>query len=331
MPGPEVPPTPLVFVPEADWPQMKSGELSGKDTQALVEDNGDLQEYGISLFAAAVQGDDTYPVFNNTNLKFTSGAWNYDNLKYWIPGTRYTFAAFAPFAGSTGEGLKISNGNIAVSNTDTDPSVTITNYISGNSGSADARNEDLLYARYVRDNTLSSDFSAVPLQFNHLLACITFYIRNTTGNDIASVDNIKLTGLKYKGAINISLSGATINATEDVVGPLDTYFAGSNRPVTGESTPFLPKGMSENDYKYLFDCGSLTVLPQRVYGNDIKINFTINYSNGSRVNYTGNLSNIDDIASWDAGKKYRYNITISSKEIIFQVTEIPWIEHEIEL
>ena len=327
--------TPLVFSPTTEWPEMEKGKASGNGTKALINSANDLQDYGISLFATATKGGDTYPVFNNDELKFTDGAWNYDLTKYWIPGAKYSFAAFAPYAGTTNTGKKISNGAVSSTGTATAPAITIENYITGkvSTGSPqfDARSEDLLFATYTRDNTSGSDYSAVPLQFNHLLSCITFYIRNATSNDIESVYNIKLLGLKYKGTINLNLTNATINATEDVVGESDTYFTGSNRPTTEESTPFLPKGMSENDYNYLFDCNNLTVLPQTVYGKNIRIEFTIKYTSGTTAKYSGNLSNIDDVTSWDKGKKYRYNITISSKDILFQVAEIPWIENEVEL
>ncbi len=326
---------PVIFSPTADWPTIVQGDATNNRTKGLINDATDLQQYGISLFAAATQEENTYPVFYNEELKFNNGAWNYDITKYWIPGAKYTFAAFAPYASNTRASKNISNGTVSTTGTGTAPAITIANYISGKDSTGspqfDARSEDLLFATHLRDNTSSNDYSAVPLQFNHLLSCLTFYIRNATNNDIESVYDIKLTGLKYKGTINISLSDATINATEDVVGTSDTYFAGSDRPVTGESTPFLPKGMSEKDYKYLFECNDLTVIPQIVYGKDITVKFTIRYTSGSTVTYTGNLGNIDNIASWDKGKKYRYNITISSKDILFQVIEVPWIEHEVEL
>lgn len=327
--------TPLVFSPTTEWPEMETGKASGNETKALINSANDLQEYGISLFASATKGENTYLVFNNDELKFTNGTWNYDLTKYWIPGAKYTFAAFAPYAGTTSTGKKISNGTVSSTGTATAPVITIENYISGkvstSSHQFDARSEDLLFATQTRDNSSKSDYSAVPLQFNHLLSCITFYIRNATSNDIESVSNIKLLGLKFKGTIKLNLTNTTINATDDVVVESDTYFTGSERPLTGESSPFLPRGMSESDYKFLFDCDNLTVLPQTVYGKDISIKFTIKYTSGTIENYTGNLGNIDNLTSWDRGKKYRYNITISSQDILFQVDEVPWIEHEIEL
>ena len=337
---------PLVFSPTADWPQMGNGDLSGSGTRswngtwngtgtgavtkALVESAEDLKQYGISLFATATKDGNPYPVFNNDNLKFTSGSWNYDITKYWIPGASYSFAAFAPYA-ATGEKTTntISNGNVSVSATATAPSITIENYISGKGNGFDARCEDLLYAAHFRDNTNEADYSAVPLQFYHLMSCITFYIRNASKEDILSVDNIRLTGLKYKGTVNVGLSTFGVQPTGDVVGESENYFAGENMSGTAQS-PFLPKGMAEAQSKYLFDCENITVIPQILSGKNIKIKFRVNYSSRSKE-YTGDLSSIDDITSWEMGKKYRYNITISSDEIIFQVKEVEWIEHEIEL
>lgn len=336
---------PLVFSPTADWPQMGNGDLSGNGTRsgngtwngtgtsavtkALVESAEDLKQYGISLFATATKGEDTYPVFNNDNLKFIGGSWNYDITKYWIPGASYSFAAFAPYAGTTGQGVKLSNGTVSVSATATAPSITITDYNSGKGNGFDARCEDLLYAAHFRDNTAASDYSAVPLQFNHMMSCITFNIRNATNEDIISVTDIKLTGLIYKGSITYGTSVLSVEKDDAIVGESENYFAGNDMTGTA-GAPFLPKGMSEAQFKYLFDCDNLTVFPQTVWGRNIKIKFRVNYSSRYK-DYTGDLSSIDNITSWDMGKKYRYNITISSDEIIFQVQEIPWIEHEIEL
>ena len=332
---------PLVFSPTADWPQMGNRDLSGSGTRsgngtgtgavtkALVESAEDLKDYGISLFATAKKDGNTYPVFNNDNLKFTNGSWNYDITKYWIPGASYSFAAFAPYAGTTGEGVNLSNGEVTVSATATDPSITIENYISGKGSGFDVRDEDLLIAEYFRDNTAASDYSAVPLKFTHLMSCITFNIRNATNDDIISVDGIRLTGLLYKGNIQFSASTLIVSENNAVVGESENYFAGNDMTGTAQS-PFLPKGMSEAQFKDLFDCKNLTVFPQTVWGRNIKIKFRVNYTSRS-VDYTGDLSSIDNITSWDTGKKYKYNITISSNEIIFQVQEIPWIEHKIEL
>jgi len=358
---PELPPTdvsetPLVFSPTAGWPVIANGSAAGagtgagdgagtgtgtgtgtgagSGTKALITSASELQQYGISLFATASKDANTYAVFNNDLLKYSNSAWNYDITKYWIPGARYSFTAFAPYATNSRDSKSISNGTVSSTGTETAPQITIANYISGkvSTGSPqfDARCEDLLFASHIRDNTTGSDYSSVPLHFNHLLSCLSFKIRNATSTDIKSVENISLTGLQYKANINVSNITAAVIPTAETVGESEGFFAGSNLTGTVEN-PFLPKGMSEEQSKDLFDCTDLTALPQTIYGKEIKIKFTVRYSNDSSTDYTGNLGSIDAIASWEMGKKYRYNITISSEDIIFQVSEIPWIEHNVEL
>lgn len=328
---------PLVFSPTAGWPEIVNGSAAGagSGTKTLITNAAELQQYGISLFATASKDANTYAVFNNDLLKYSNStsAWNYDITKYWIPGARYSFTAFAPYAGNVGTAGNISNGTVTQTGTATGPSISITGYNSGRVTSGapfDARCEDLLFASHIRDNTTGSDYSSVPLHFNHLLSCLSFKIRNATSTDIVAVENISLTGLQYKANINVSNITAAVIPTAETVGESEGFFAGNNLTGTAEN-PFLPKGMSEEQSKDLFDCTDLTALPQTIYGKEIKIKFTVRYSNSSSTDYTGNLGSIDAIASWEMGKKYKYNITISSKDIIFQVSEIPWIEHNVEL
>ena len=307
---------PVIFSPTADWPTIVQSNAANNPTKGLINNATDLRQYGISLLSTASIGENTNTVFNNTKLQYTNSAWNYGTVQYWIPGAEYKFAAFAPYAGNTGESGNISNGEVSITGSTTAPAITIENYITGkvSSGSEqfDARNEDLLFADYVRDNTSSNDYSAVPLQFNHLLSCITFNIRNTTNNDIIGIDNIRLTGLKYKGTINITLNSATLTPSNEPVGSSETYFEGADRPATGETSPFLPKGMSENDFKPLFECEYLTVFPQSLYGTNANLEFTVIYSGSSSKNFTLNLGNVESISSWAIGKKYKYNILITS-------------------
>lgn len=320
---------PLVFSPTADWPQMvRSGAEGG--TKALINNTTELQDYGISLFATATKGKDTSLVFNNDNLYYNSGngSWDYGSTKYWIPGANYSFAAFAPYATTGEKGTNtISNGTVTVSSEPTAPSITIENYISGKGDVFDARNEDLLYANHSR----SDDYSPVELEFEHLLACVSFYIRNATNEDIVKIDTIKLSGLEYKCNWEINLNGYIRDNTP--WGNSDTTpFTSDDRTASGEGEAFLPKGMTEQESKPLFDCTELTVLPQQLSGRGITVSFTIHYIDSQEgVNYTGNLSTIEGITRWEAGKKYRYNITISSSEITFQVAEVPWIENNVEL
>ena len=334
---------PLVFSPMAGWNDFTHEGSDTTKASGLVNNSTDLQNYSISLLANATREGIVYPVFKNHSLDYAAGTWSYEVTKYWITGAVYRFAAFAPYA-KTGEKTSktISNGTVDVTGTDSEPSIRITDYITGRPGDKtfDARSEDLVFAEVVRDNTDNNDYSTVPLNFSHLLSCVSFYVRNATNEDIESIDNIKLGGIEYKCNINIGLQGTYIVNT-----PLQNsedsspYFTGDKRPTTAESTPFLPKGMAENEFKPLFDCTSLTLLPQNISGKEIEISFTTHHTEKDiqnndveiEVNYSGNLGAIEGITRWQPGKKYRYNITISSQEMIFQVAEVPWIKHEVEL
>lgn len=308
-------------------------------SNSLINNTDDLQSYSISLLAnASIQGG-VYDVFNNDRLDFnsTDDIWSYGTSRYWIPGARYSFAAFAPYAStngsSAGVGNTLSNGTVSYSSNEGIPVLTITDYNTGKfdpgNTEIDARSEDLLVAHYVRDNSHSNDYSTVPLTFSHILSCVTFSIRNTTNDDITKVSAITLEGLKYECDITLNTTSVSIeaqNETGDITSADRTPEAGA--------TSFLPKGMAETDYKPLFDCEILTLLPQMLYGNDdIRLTFKVHKGAGdvSGTTYTLNLGNIETIREWKQGIRYNYSMTITSTDIIFQVVEVPWIEHDVEL
>ena len=82
----------------------------------------------------------------------------------------------------------------------------------------------------------------------------------------------------------------------------------------------------------LFDCEMLTLLPQTLFDQDIILTLTVHTGDvSSGTTYSYNLGNIEALREWKAGKKYNYSISITSTDILFQVVEVPWIEHDVEL
>lgn len=332
-------------VPVSVVPAVTSVKSQG--SKALVNNGTELQQYPISLIGSFTRNSTTTEVFGNAKLSCSSGAWGYTGgTQYWIPGSLYRFAAFAPYAYVTTDGVdkpanSLSNGRVSYDNSTR--TLQISEYNTGKTNSFDARCEDLLYASVTRDNTLSDDYSPVALQMNHLLACLEFSVRNATEKDIVSVYNISLEGVKYKCTIKIDCMNAVFDSISDDKSTADIFSGAERSPETGQ-TSFLPKGMSSTSYKHLFDCVYLTVLHQDVYGIDqdemdskdenIYLNFTVHYKgeNASNdVTYKVNLSNIDSVMKWEMGRKYSYNLTITSQNIYFQVVEVPWVEHKVEL
>ena len=316
---------PMAFTTFVDW---------GVKSNSLVNDTDDLQAYPISILAKATVNGNEHAVFNNDRLYYSDGEWKYDMTRYWILDAKYSFAAFAPFA-STGDydgENKLSNGSVSISG-GASPVLTIVGYntiLNQGSPATDARSEDLMVAHYVRDNTSSKDYSAVLLNFEHILSCVTFSIRNTTNTDITKLSEIRLSGLKYMCDITLDETTVSVEPKADTSTPVTSA---DRMPETG-ATSFLPKGMSEKDYKPLFDCEILTLLPQILYErNDIYLTFKVHRGspNNDVKTYSLNLGDIEEIRDWKAGKKYDYTISITSTEILFQVVEVPWIEHDVEL
>ena len=303
----------------------------GMKSNSLIDDGDELQSYSISLFANAVKDGIKYPVFRNERLYYGDEGWDYASTQYWIRSASYSFAAFAPYAvadGLTVAGKTLSNGTVSVSGNNSEPVLTITDYDTG-CDVEDAKSEDLLVAHYTRDNSLMNDYSPVPLTFGHILSCIRFSIRNTTNEDITKVSEIKLSGLKYKGSITLSTTSLSVSVNEQT-----GSFQSSERISAGTQTPFLPKGMQVTDYKPLFDCEYLTLFPQQLFGNeDIVLSFKVHYgdADASGSPYTLNLGNVDTVRKWVEGNKYDYTISITSQDVLFQVVEVPWIEHDVEL
>ena len=316
----------MEFTTYVDW-DVKSN--------SLVNNAEDLQSYPISILASAVVNGDAHSAFSNDVLYYNDGAWKYDETRYWMLDAKYSFAAFAPYASTSGYSgaNKLSNGSVSFSSDNGAPVLKITGYntiLNQQNPAVDARSEDLLVAHYVRDNSSSKDYSEVPLTFEHILSCVSFSIRNTTNTDITKLTEIKLNGLKYKCDITLDATSVSVVQYSDENTPVQSA---DRMPATG-STSFLPKGMSESDYKPLFDCGTLTLLPQRLYNdNDINLTFKVHRGspNNDEKNYSLSLGNIESIKEWKAGKKYEYTMSITSTDILFQVVEVPWIEHDVEL
>jgi hypothetical protein len=301
------------------------------ETKALVGSDEGLRTNAFSLLATLTNGRNTSAAFGNDKLYYdaTNSSWTYDIPKYWVPQSHYTFGAFWPYASSAES--QLTNGTVTYSADSGTPTLTITGYNTGKGNTFDARSEDLLYTTYSRDNTAANDYSPVPLQMGHLLSCLSFQVRNATSNPVTHITDISLTGLKYKFDLSVTPAQASITPDGAVVGTDETYFSGEER--SGDNTtPFLPAGMSEAQFKPLYACTDLTVLPQDVYGNAVVLKFTVHFSgNSSGTEYSANLGTIESLTRWYPGKRYLYNFTISSKDILFQVSEVEWIEHNIKL
>ncbi len=304
-------PLPEGRFPIAAMPSV-NGSNYGWPSKAPVTSSTDLQNHPMHLFGTATRNGENHLVFADETLEYSNGSWDYSPTKYWIPGASYTFGAF----------WRSIENNGTINFSAQTPNIL---RIEGCS----ARNDDLLYASYVRDNTVNQDYSTVQFNLLHAFACIELNIRNTTNTNITKISDITLSGLTTVCTLQINFNYESINFTDTSE---DSYSNDGER--TGENSgPFLPEGMASNEFKPIFNEQNLTVVPQALFNREIYLSFNVYFesNNSEPIPYKVNLGTIEALKSWESGKKYKYNFTISSQDIIFQVSEVPWIEHKVEL
>lgn len=280
-------------------------------SRAIVEDEAGMRDGGIGVFGAVVYQGGTVAetIFDNEHLMYETGkGWYYaEPVRYWIPESKYVFAGIYPYAEAAYYAFDAQTGVL-----------TVADYESGE-GHID---EDLMYASHARDLALTTNREAVPLAMHHACAALQFKIINASGSTITAIEDIALTGLLHNGTLTVQSDGtATWTMVDERVAEDDTTTFGG--------TFAMPEGGFEDDIRNplpLYDKGIITVLPQVLRGQAVKLTMRINGTTEAR---TVNLSNIAD--KWEAGKRYVYTMTLTNDTIAFDVTVLDWIEEEIDL
>lgn len=237
----------------------------------------------------------------------TSDNWKYDEIKYWMPGSTYKFAAYAPI-----------NSNV----------VPVWNYADGVIGfTATVANEkqyDLVYD--VLDNSISipdpivpTDLKTVEFSLNHILSKVQLCFKK--GADLGKntklvIDNISLAGksgneIKDKGTYN---GGSTV--TWNISGDAgNVTFA--NNTTTYEVTDEADNQIAGQAFY---------VIPQTI-AQGITVKFdVILYENAAesddeapnwvKVGEKMTLSSgVNTSITWGAGNVYSYTATIEQKNI----------------
>ena len=280
-------------------------------SRAIVEDEEGMREGGIGVFGAVVcrGGTSTETIFDNEHLTYTAGrGWHYaEPSRYWISGAKYVFTGIYPYAAEAYYAFDAQTGVL-----------TVADYESG----GERMDEDLMYAVHARDLAQTTNREAVPLAMHHACAAVEFRIINGSGSTVTAIEDIALTGLQHNGTLAVQSDGtATWTLADERVAENDTATFGG--------TFAMPEGGFEDDIRNplpLYDKGTITVLPQVLRGQAVKLTFRIN---GTTTARTANLSNTTD--KWEAGKRYVYTMALTNDTIAFDVTVIEWIEDEIDL
>lgn len=292
--------------------EIKVGTVVKATTKAAVTDNTALQGTGFTVYAyntgektidkVIAAGDLGTPFMDGVLATYGNNVWTLaDGPHYWPLNSNVQFFAYATDAAATD--YKIAVDEIF-------PSLTYR-------VDADAAKQKDFVVAKLTDQTKTSN--AVKLSFTHALTQVNFSAKGKNENLKYTITSIAIQGVANTGTY--SFADGTWEATGTEV---YTYPTATDAVVTGA------------DYKALDqDNGALMLMPQAMTANSkIKLSYKV-YSvatvDGKVVEtlideITDSLIELDKSAAWEAGKKVRYNLTLSSEgATVGFTTEVgPW-------
>lgn len=240
------------------------------------------------------------PVFDGVEVTESDGVWTYGGeTRYWEKENTYDFYALYP-------------STIKASPSSQNTYLTIDSHTFGT--------DDMLMA--TRQNMSGNSPEVVSLTFRHLLSKLQLVVKaDEASQDI--VGEIKLSSAKLYGLYKEgNYSGETFSADDVTQSGTWSGTAGSIGTSDAPNSQYSGNKEVTPDGISVFD-EDLLVMPYRL---DDKVILELNYTIGTTpVTKNFNLA-LAQIARWEAGKNYRYSVTIIDEEhILFEVPTVqPW-------
>lgn len=236
-------------------------------------------------------------------------AWTYPVTAYWQKGYTYSFLSLYPsgVANVTENISETAEGNV-------EHYLTIDNYtVNGNDDLMMGMNHGI----EVSDEMPSP--TSVDVQFQHLLSQVDFVVK-ADAETVELVGAVKVTSAKLYGTHTTGdYSGKTFTTTGADKG---TWTLTGNVTTVDNPTASIETLAVDVAGKQLFD-KSFILFPAKEPAK-VVLTYTIG-NGGEELTYEQDLSLLTPLG-WEAGKSYRYTITIVDKEhILFGVPTVqPW-------
>ena len=191
---------------------------------------------------------------------------------------------------------------------------------------------DFMYSKIItRDLNDEIDYSPVKMEFNHLFTAFKFSAQNTSTNTV-KLKSVTLSGLKdsRSATIDYSTDGDKPTISYHNVNSIGTFEFNTVTNDVGLELPktqvqlsddyFLMWPHTKNDFKptETLPAATITVVYD-YFETDDEGNVTLEQLDQSKSIY------LQDIAAWEAGKKYDLNLQFKDKEIILECTVQNWI------
>lgn len=271
-------------------------------------------QFGTSVSRAAVNsasdmtafsvwgGYDNVKLFEGTKVNNTVSGWTYEGGdRYWVPGKTFNFYAVHPVFPADGPVASVAS----------DGTISVTNFDCSKTGTEAI---DLMTAQNI-GITYTGDTppSPVDLKFGHELAKLNFVVKSE--NAVATITEFKVYGVDYIGTLSKKSTTATWT-DKTTCQDTDTPFS-----INQEFVFNTTEGWEKNVF------GDILLIPD----NDLtdaflKIQYKYSDETTERTSVVGLKTALTD--KWEAGKNYKYSLTIEGGSLTINVTVIGWTEKD---
>lgn len=267
-------------------------------------------QFGTSVSRAAVNsaddmtafsvwgGYDNVKLFEGTKVNNTASGWTYEGGdRYWVPGKTFNFYAVHPVFPDGGPVASVAS----------DGTISVTNFDCSKTG---AEAKDLMTAQKTG---ITYTGEPVDLKFGHELAKLNFVVKSE--NAVATITEFKVYGVDYIGTLSKKSTTATWT-DKTTCQDTDTPFS-----INQEFVFNTTEGWEKNVF------GDILLIPD----NDLtdaflKIQYKYSGETTERTSVVGLKTALTD--KWEAGKNYKYSLTIEGGSLTINVTVIDWTEKD---
>lgn len=280
------------------------------------------QAWGMTVSAVDV-ANSTSPFFAATDFtyKTTPGLWGGETPRYWpLSPVQINFLAIAHANADNSTGVSWTN-----STTSHQVTVDVDNY-------AKTAQYDLVYAighgQVTQNGNALSFPTKVDMIFKHAQAYLVFNLKAADDASKAiTITNVELQNVWTKGTATIARTNPSTYADNNTSLTWNRT-AGDGDAATYRSVTTTQAAISQTLTTDFVETGHLLVIPNMTTANTptdnatdtkLKISYTLN---GNPYTYVYTIDN----DTYDAGKKYIYNITFKLHEIFIDPVVTDWVE-----
>lgn len=285
----------------------------GKSTRAAITGKSDLQNatggftvWGYKTNLAAPDWTNQTQVFNEQDVTWTDGTWQYAPLQYWDKLSTYKFYAAAP-AGGGAYSIDGATGYITI------PNVASAKYTDS---------KDYLVTRGAT-NQDGTNNATVMFDLHHTMTKVVVKLQRTVAEEI-TVSALSMSGWDNAEGTFTQNSASTPNDAFNVSEwDLDDTAVPGNVTLVGTGCGDPAVTLSSDAAVTVQDY--YIMVPQTIAANTLK--FTLSYTINGQA-YTNHVGTIVAAQTWGTDTEVTYTVKVGPAAIAFDVNNIcGWCNH----